>query len=125
MSDSVRGGSYTRSMDWLAAYGLVTHEHPGDLGEPATLTVILRDLDTDDRSYSFLPVAPSEPGEAQREAILRTMAGRFPDARWKTYDAEKQVASFVGRRHLYIAIYEEHETAGEWTDDQRPRLFAV
>jgi hypothetical protein len=112
-------------MDWLAAYGLATDDHPSDLGEPATLTVILRDLDTDDRSHVFVPVEPSEAGEAQREAIIRAMAGRFPDARWKTYDPEKRVASFVGRRHLYIAIYEDHETAGERTPEQRPRLFAV
>lgn len=36
------------------------------------------------------------------------MAGRFPDARSKTYNPEKQIASFVGSKHLYIVIYEEH-----------------
>jgi hypothetical protein len=85
--------------------------------------VILRDLDTDERSYAFLRIDPSPPGSAQREGILRAMAGRFPDARWKTYDPERQVASFVGRRHLYIAIYEEHDV--EMAPDDRPRLFAV
>jgi hypothetical protein len=52
------------------------------------------------------------------------MAGRFPDARWKTYNEQKQIASFVGREHLYIVIYEEHETV-EHSPDERPALFAV
>ena len=52
------------------------------------------------------------------------MAGRFPDARWKTYNPEKQIASFVGRRHLYIVIYEEHQVE-ERTPVERPTLFAV
>ena len=51
------------------------------------------------------------------------MAGRFPDAHGKTYNAAKQIASFVGRQHLYIAIYEEH--GFESAPEQRPRLFAV
>ncbi len=112
-------------MGWLAAYGIEADEQPADLGEPATLTVILRQLDTDERSHAIVPVDPVEPGPAQREVILRAMAGRFPDARWKTYDEEKQVASFVGRRHLYLVIYEEHEGADEAAVEPRPRLFAV
>lgn len=52
------------------------------------------------------------------------MAGRFPDARWKTYNSEKQVASFVGRRHLYIVIYEEHKAEARPPVEQ-PTLFAL
>ena len=113
-------------MDWLAVYEVDTHERAWHLGERATLTVIMRDLDSDARSHAFIPVEPTPPGEAQREAILRAMAGRFPDARWKTYNEDKQVASFVGSRHLFIVIYEEHdaEVAGELAEDQ-PRLFAA
>lgn len=111
-------------MDWLAAYEIETSERASDLGEPATLTVILRDLDTDARTYAFVPVEPAPPGAAQKEAILRAMAGRFPDAVWKTYNADKQAASFVGRRHLYLAIYEEHD-AEPRSDAPQPALFAV
>lgn len=111
-------------MNWLAEYGIETHERSSELGEPATLTVILRDLDNDRRAHAFIPVEPAEPGEQQREAILRAMAGRFPDARWKTYNPEKQIASFVGRQHLYIVIYEEHET-DEKKPLEQPRLFAA
>ena len=39
------------------------------------------------------------------------MAASFSDARWKTYNEEKQVASFVDSSHLYLVIYEEHEDA--------------
>ncbi len=98
-------------MDWLATYEVETDERAWHLGELATLTVIMRDLDTDARSHAFIPVEPTPPGDAQREAILRSMAPRFPDARWKTYNEHKQVASFVGSKHLYIVIYEEHGTA--------------
>lgn len=111
-------------MDWLATYGVETAERPVHLGERATLTVILRDLDTDERSHAFISVDPTPPGEAQREMILRAMASRFPDARWKTYNEDRQVASFVGREHLYIVIYEEHELE-ERVPVERPRLFAV
>lgn len=52
------------------------------------------------------------------------MAGRFPDARRKTYNAEKQVASFVGRQHMYVLIYEEHDAAPK-APAERPTLFAV
>lgn len=52
------------------------------------------------------------------------MAGRFPDARRKTYNAEKQVASFVGRGHLYVVIYEEHDAEPK-APAERPTLFAV
>ena len=41
-------------MNWLAAYGFATDDTPANLGEPATLTVVLRDLDTDHRTYEFL-----------------------------------------------------------------------
>lgn len=111
-------------MDWLATYEIDADERSVDLGEPATLTVILRDLDTGKRSHVFIPTELTDPGEEQREAILRAMAGRFPDARWKTYDAEKQVASFVGRRHLYIVIYEEHDVESR-LPAQEPRLFVI
>ena len=52
------------------------------------------------------------------------MAGHYPDASWRTYDPEKQVASFIGRQHLYIVIYEEHDTEPRPVNE-RPRLFAV
>lgn len=112
-------------MNWLATYEVDTDDHPSQLGERATLTVILRDLATDARTHAFIPVEPTEPGEAQRDVILRAMAGRFPDARSKTYNPEKQIASFVGRKHLYIVIYEEHAGVGLRTPDIEPRLFAV
>jgi|SRR3972149_3494204 len=111
-------------MNWLAEFGIDTDDRASQLGEPATLTVILRDLDNDRRTHAFIPIEPAEPAEPQREAILRAMAGRFPDARWKTYNPEKQVASFVGRQHLYIVIYEEHETH-EKKPLEQPRLFAA
>jgi hypothetical protein len=110
-------------VNWLAAYGFETDDTAAKLGSPATLTVVLRDLDNDRRAYEFLPVEPAAPGDEQREVILRAMAGRFPDARWKTYNSEKQIASFVGRQHLYIAIYEEHDV--EAAPEERPTLFAV
>ncbi len=111
-------------MDWLAEYGIETDERSWQLGEPATLTVILRDLDNDSRSHAFIAVDPTPPGAAQKDEILRAMAGRFPDASWKTYSAEKQISSFVGRRHLYIVIYEEHDAEPK-TPAERPTLFAV
>lgn len=112
-------------MDWLSVYEVETDERPGSLGAPATLTVILRDLATDERTHSFIPVEPAAPGEHQREVILRAMAGRFPDAQWKTYNEEKQIASFVGRDHLFIVIYEEHEAEGAAAPAPQPTLFAV
>jgi hypothetical protein len=111
-------------VDWIAAYGIETSERASDLGAPATLTVILRDLDTDARTHAFIPVDPVPAGDDQREMIFRAMAGRFPDARGKTYNAEKQVASFLGREHLYIAIYEEHKVH-TWVPAERPTLFAA
>ncbi|MCS7006241.1 MAG: hypothetical protein RMM28_03095 [Thermoleophilia bacterium] len=111
-------------MDWLAAYEIETEERASDLGEPATLTVIMRDLDTDARTHVFLPVEPVAPGAEQKEAMLRAMAGRFPDAVWKTYNEEKQAASFVGRRHLYLVIYEEHDLEPRGQAPQ-PALFSV
>ena len=111
-------------MNWLAEYGIETDESPSQLGEPATLTIILRDLDNDRRQHAFIAIEPAPPGDAQKEAIIRAMAGRFPDARWKTYNPEKQVASFVGRQHLYIVIYEEHEVVADRTPLDQP-LFAV
>jgi hypothetical protein len=110
-------------VNWLAAYGFVTDDTPARLGRPATLTVVLRDLDNDSRTYEFLPIEPARPGEEQRDVILRAMAGRFPDAHWKTYNAEKQIATFVGRQHLYIAIYEEHDV--ESAPEEPLKLFAV
>jgi hypothetical protein len=110
-------------VDWLAAYDIETEERASDLGEPATLTVIMRDLDTDERTFAFLPVECTSRGEAQREAILRAMAGRFPDAVWKTYNEDKQAASFVGRRHLYLVIYEEHNAEARRATPQ-PALFS-
>lgn len=111
-------------MNWLAAYEIESDERPDHLGVPATLTVILRQLDTDARSHVFLPVERVSAGDHQREVILRAMAGRFPDARWKTYNEEKQIASFVGKRHLYIAIYEEHDIEPAPAEEP-PRLFAA
>lgn len=115
-------------MDWLERYGIETDDRPDMLGAPARLTVILRHLATDERTHAFLPVEAAPPGDHQREVILRAMAGRFPDARWKTYNEETQIASFVGRDHLYIVIYEEHDEVA--TDVGRvssaqPSLFAV
>lgn len=112
------------AVNWLAAYEIDVDERAADLGQPATLTVILRDLDTDARSHVFLAVETAEPGDHQREVILRAMAGAFPDARWKTYNAQKQVATFVGRRHMYIAAYEEHEVEPRPPVEQ-PSLFAA
>ena len=111
-------------MNWLAAYEIETTEAAADLGEPATLTVILRDLDNDRRSFAFVPIEPVVPGDVQQDAIVRAMAGRFADASWRTYDPVKQVASFIGRQHLYIVIYEEHDIAPRPLTE-RPRLFAV
>lgn len=100
-------------MDWLAAYGIAASDCASDLGAAATLTVILRRLDTDERSHAFIAVDPVSPGDHQREAIMRTMADRFPHARWKTYNEHKQVASFVDSEYLYLVIYEEHPQANE------------
>lgn len=111
-------------MDWLAAYDIDTPERSSQLGERGTLTVVLRELTTDARSHVFLPIDPIPAGEAQREAIVRVVKQRFPDAREKTYNADKQVASFVGRRHLYIVIYEEHELEAP-AEVEQARLFAA
>jgi hypothetical protein len=112
-------------MDWLGVYEVDTSERPWMLGVPATITVILRNLATDERTHAIFPVEPAVPGDHQREVILRAMAGRYPDARWKTYNAEKQIASFVGRDHLFIVIYEEHEVAAQPARAPQPTLFAV
>lgn len=114
-------------MDWLAVYEVETDERPWLLGAPATLTVVKRRLSTDERSHAILPVEPCPPGDHQREVILRAMAGRFPDARWKTYNEETQIASFVGRDHLYIVIYEEHDEVGAdaQVTSAQPSLFTV
>lgn len=111
-------------MSWLAEYGFETADSPAALGEPATLTVIKRSLDSRERSYEILPVEPAPAGEEQRDVILRAMAGRFPDAHWKTYNPETRIASFVGD-FLYIVIYEEHEVEAERPPLERPTLFAV
>lgn len=112
-------------MSWLATYDIETEDDPSQLGERATLTVILRDLATDARTHAFIPVEPTPPGDAQREVILRAMAGRFPDARSKTYNPEKQISSFVGSNYLYIVIYEEHADVERRAPDAEPRLFSV
>ena len=52
-------------MNWFAAYEIETTEAAADLGEPATLTVILRDLDNDRRSFAFVPIEPVIPGDVQ------------------------------------------------------------
>lgn len=111
-------------MNWLAAYDIDTEESAAVLGEPATLTVIARGLDSDERSHAFIAIEPCRPGEEQREAILRAMAGRYPDARWKSYNPETQIASFVGD-HLYVVIYEEHDVDAERPPVERPTLFTV
>lgn len=111
-------------MNWLAAYEIESDASAADLDVPATLTIILRDLDNDRRTFAFEPIEPVERGDAQQDAMVRVMAGRYPDASWRTYDADKQVASFIGRQHLYIVIYEEHEAAPN-RPDERPRLFTV
>lgn len=106
-------------MDWLADYGIEARafDHPADLGVPATLTVIRRNLRTDARSYAVVPIDPAAPGDAQRDAIVRCMHGYFPEVRWRHYNAEKQVATFVGRKHVFVAIYEEHDLgAGRASD---------
>jgi hypothetical protein len=111
-------------MDWLDAYEIKTTERASQLGEPATLTIIMRDLRDDSRTYEFAPVSPSQAGDAQSQAIRRAMATRHPDARWKTYNSEKQVASFVSSRYLYIVAYEEHHLE-EPAAAEQPALFAV
>lgn len=114
-------------MDWLATYEVETDERPWMLGAAATITVIRRHLATDARSHAILAIEPCSPGEHQREVILRAMAGRFPDARWKTYNEETQIASFVGRDHLYIVIYEEHDVSADAAhpSSAQPSLFTV
>jgi hypothetical protein len=112
-------------VNWLATYEIETEESAADLGERATLTVIKRSLDSDETSYAFIPLEPALPGDEQREAILRAMAGRFPDARAKSYSPETGIASFVGD-YLYIVIYEEHDVArGQPRPAEQPTLFAV
>jgi len=110
-------------VDWLAAYEIDAGERAADLNERSTLTVIKRDLHSDVRTHEVLAIEPAPAGEEQREAILRAMAGKFPDARWKTYNPEKQIASFVGR-YLYIVIYEEHDVEAQ-APVERPALFAL
>ena len=106
-------------VDWLAHYGIDARDsdRPSELGVPATLTVIRRNLRTDARSYCVVPIARVAPGDAQREVITDCMDGYFPDVRWRDYDADKQIATFLGRKHVYIAIYEEHDVATEQASD--------
>jgi hypothetical protein len=111
-------------VNWLAAYEIETDESAAELGEPATLTVIKRSLDSEETTHAFIPLEPAPAGEEQREAILRAMAGRFPDARAKSYNAETGVASFVGDC-LYVVFYEEHDVGGEYRTLKQPTLFAV
>lgn len=112
-------------MDWIQTYGIETPERAWHLGEPATLTVIMRDLDNDARTHAFIPVEPTTAGENQRRAIETAMAARFQNARWKTYNEEKQVASFVDSNYLYLVIYEEHEDAATDPSSVQQSLFAA
>lgn len=94
--------------------------------------MILRDLDNDSRSHAFIPVEPAPPGDEQREIILRAMAGRFPDARWKTYNEEKQIASFIVPNKLFKldygerlrALFARQELVEEVLDFGASQLFA-
>jgi hypothetical protein len=106
-------------LDWLAYYGVDAREsdRPSALGVPASLTVIRRNLRTDARSYCVVPIDPAARGSAQLATIVDWMDGYFPDARWVDYDGEKQIATFIGRKDVYIAIYEEHEAAAARTSD--------
>jgi hypothetical protein len=102
-------------LDWLAEYGIEPREfeRPSDLGVPATLTVIRRNLKTDARSYCVLPIDPAPPGRARRDAIVDAMAGYFPEARPRGFHPAKDVATFMGRKHAYVAAYAEHDVGRE------------
>ena len=106
-------------VDWLSDYGLEPREldRPADLGVPATLTVIRRNVRSDARSYCVLPIDPAPAGDERREAILSLMAGYFPEARRRGYHSEKDVATFVGRKHIYVAVYEEHDVGTKSVSD--------
>jgi hypothetical protein len=106
-------------VDWLAHFGIDARDsdRPSQLGVPATLTVIRRNLRTDARSYCVVPIETAASGDAQRDAIVACVGGYFPEVRWRDYHAEKQIATFVGRKHVYIAIYEEHDVASQRTSD--------
>ena len=106
-------------MDWLAEYGIESREfdRPADLGVPATLTVIRRNRKTDARSYCVLPIEPVPPGDGRREAIVDCMAGYFPEAQWRAYHPGKDAATFEGRKHAYVAVYEEHDAGDKRTVD--------
>lgn len=112
-------------MDWLQTYGIETPERAWHLGEPATLTVVMRDLFNDARTHAFVPVEPTHAGERQKNAIQSAIAVRYPEARWKTYDEEKQVATFVDSDYLYIVIYEEHAGATADPAPAQQSLFAA
>ena len=106
-------------MDWLAEYGIEPREfeRPAELGVPATLTVIRRHLKTDARSYVVLPIDPAPAGDARRDAIIDCMAGYFPEARPRGYHPAKDVVTFTGRKHAYIAAYEEHDVGAKRSVD--------
>ena len=106
-------------VDWLAHFGIDAREfdRPSQLGVPATLTVIRRHLRSDARSYCVVPIEPAASGDAQRDAIVACMRGYFPEAHWRDHDAEKQIATFVGRNLVYLAIYEEHDVASQRKSD--------
>ena len=106
-------------MDWLAHYGVDARDsdRPSALGVPATLTVIRRNLRTDARSYCVVPIEPAPRGDAQRDAIVDCMDAYFPDVRWIDYDVDKQIATFLGRKHVYLAIYEKHDVARRRASD--------
>ena len=44
----------------------------------------------------------------RRDAIVDCMAGYFPEARPRGYHPGKDAATFEGRKHAYVAVYEEH-----------------
>jgi len=94
-------------------YGVIARDsdRPSALGVPATLTVIRRNRRTDARTYCVVPIETAARGDVQRHAIVDCMNGFFPEARWVDYDVDRQIATFLGRKHVYIAIYEEHERA--------------
>ena len=106
-------------MDWLAEYGIEPREfdRPADLGVPATLTVIRRNLKTDARSYCVLPIDPVPPGDGRRDAIIACMTHYFPEVRPRGYHRGRDAATFMGRKHSYVAVYEEHDVGDKRASD--------
>ena len=106
-------------MDWLAEFGIEAREldRPAALGVPATLTIIRRHLRTDARSYLVLPIDRAVAGDERRDAIVRRMREYFPEVRPRGYDREQHVATFTGRKHVYVAVYEEHDVGTKSVSD--------